>query len=389
MALADERHATRGRANALRLAISGQLTEDGTTSWNDTETIETLDLCLSCKACKAECPTNVDVARLKAEYTAQRYRRSGVPLRVRMMANVRALNRLGCALPGVSNAMIRMGPVAALMRRMMHIDRRRSLPDFARPLRATRAAATDRARVLLFADCFTSYTESHVGRAAVELLERLGYAVDVVHAGCCARPAISLGALDIARSQMERTARAMASADETPLIVLEPSCLSAITDDWLALKSDRVNAGARQAIAKRATSLERFIDEHWDSHPKRLSPELRAQTVLLHEHCHAKALEGAGCSAGALGRLVGGSLRVLDSGCCGMAGAFGYAPERFDLSNAIGERVLLPAVRAASEETLIVAPGTSCRHQIADATGRSALHPAEAILRTIPVDTPE
>ncbi len=388
-ALRDERHATRGRGNALRLAITGQLSRGKPGSgpvWNDPETIRTLDLCLSCKACKAECPSNVDIAKLKSEYTAQRHAMTGrVPRAVRFFADVRRVNRLGSAVYGLANAVTGFGPTAALIKRMLGVDRRRSLPRLGPSLYRWYASRSSTSRagpvVVLMGDCFTAWAEPHVGRAAVRVLERLGYRVVLARTGCCGRPLISQGMLTEARSVCSATAaeleRVVDSHDAVTLVGCEPSCVSAITDDWLDLKMP-VELTRLQALARRTQLIEQFIDSSWDRHPSR--PEARraesGQPVLLHGHCHQAALWGVESSADLLKRLVGERLRVLDAGCCGMAGAFGYMADHYDLSMAIGERGLLAAVRD-EPDAIVAAPGTSCRHQVLDGTGRRAVHPIE------------
>lgn len=393
----DERHSTRGRGNALRLAVTGQFAGlaglSGGPDWSDQETIETLELCLSCKACKSECPSNVDIARLKAEYTAQRYRQTGhVPLAAMAVGHVRRLNRLGSAAPTLANAVGRTRPARAVINRVMKLDPRRSLPPFTRSLFAWSKGAplgqdrTDAPRVVLYGDCFTAYNESYVGVAAARILHALGYAVEVVDAGCCGRSMISVGmlaqAVETIDATVERLRTAAADASVAGIVVCEPSCLSAIKDDWLGLKL-RSDPAVRRAIAAKAALVEEFIERRWESHPNRAlierlgSSKRSGPEILLHGHCHQKSLWGVHTSAGLLRRLVGDRLRVLDTGCCGMAGSFGYGRRKYDLSMRVGELSLFPAVRGASADAVIVAAGTSCRHQVHDGTGRRALHPVE------------
>ena len=404
MATLDERHATRGRANALRLAISGQLPHAHADSshdasgqhpaWNDPETHETLRLCLSCKACKAECPSNVDVARLKAEYTAQSFKaHGGSPWATRIMGNIRMLNRLGATMPSISNRISRFGITRAIMARALNIDARRSLPPFARSLsRQWRTGAmrttppSQRPIVWLFGDCFTMYNEPHIGLAARSVLLRLGYDVRLLNVGCCGRAMMSMGALDEAITMIDETIvsmhEAMRDAMDAPVLFCEPSCLSAIKDDWLDLRL-RATKESRHAIAARSWLVEDFIEQRWTLHPTPITLDVidssRSMSITLHGHCHQRALWGVDSTA-ALLRRIGRDVTVLDSGCCGMAGSFGYTRDRYDLSVKIGERVLFPAVRAAGQGGgLIVAPGTSCRHQIKDIAGAKARHPIEVV----------
>lgn len=401
MALLDERHTTRGRGNALRLAITGQF-DGGAGSqpanvWNDLETQQTLDLCLSCKACKAECPSNVDIARLKAEYTAQGFKASGrTPLQARIFGHVRLLNRLGSVWPGMANWMNRQAPVRAVLNRALGISPHRTLPRFCKPLTRTfnRGAAVPPAEaptVALFADCFTTYNEAHIGHAAKCLLEAFGYRVRLVNAGCCGRALISTGLLESAVSTADHTLDSLHAliddANVRAILYLEPSCLSAIKDDWLQLKL-RTPHDVRSRLAAKSWLVEEFLDRNWDRHPRRpqLSETASQSPVILHAHCHQKALWGADTSGAILQRILGGRLRILDSGCCGMAGSFGYSAIKYDLSMKIGALSLFPAVRTAAEAA-ILAPGTSCRHQIHDGTGRTAKHPVEFLCQLLQLTT--
>jgi FAD/FMN-containing dehydrogenase/Fe-S oxidoreductase len=399
MATLDERHATRGRGNALRLAITGQLRNDGNEHkgplWNDEGTLETLDLCLSCKACKTECPSNVDIARLKAEYTAQSYRASGsIPARARFFGHVRLFSRFGSILPGLANWCNRQAPVRTMLNRAFELAPQRSIPEFCRPLtrefkrRTAARLPADAPSVAIFADCFTTYNEAPLGLTAARVLEAFGYRVTLLNAGCCARAMISTGLLDDAARTADRTLRQIASAmrqsQVAAILVLEPSCLSAIKDDWLELKL-QTPLTERQRIASMSFLVEEFLERHWDDHPIRPGPSAPGDNgpVILHGHCHQKALWGAQSSGAVLRRLVGDRLRILDTGCCGMAGSFGYSAHKYDLSMKIGELSLFPAVRAAGDDAQICAPGTSCRHQIRDGTGRAAHHPVETIAKIL------
>lgn len=408
MATMDERHATRGRANALRLAITGQVARDGHTgapAWDDPETMRTLDWCLSCKACKSECPSSVDVARLKAEYTSQRHRRSGrVPLDALLTGHVRFLNRLAAMTPGLSNRFNASRLGRAILNRLMKLAPERSLPRFERSLYAwlrTRKAPAYVAgarRVVLFADCFTAYNEPRIGAASVLSLERLGFHVDVLPrqgdggfgAGCCGRSMISVGMLDDAIATADRTLQSLRAsiedADVEAVLVCEPSCLSAFKDDWLALKL-RSPRALRETLAKKALLVEEFVGAEVARRPQFAAASTPpAGPVLLHAHCHQKALWGAEGSAAPLRQLLGSErVRVMDTGCCGMAGGFGYAKGRYELSMKIAELALAPGVRAAPGNAVIAATGTSCRHQVHDATGKDAVHPIELIAHALGV----
>jgi Fe-S oxidoreductase len=392
-ALRDERHATRGRGNALRLALSGQFSADGTSpAWSDPDTIRTLDLCLSCKACKTECPSSVDVAKLKAEYAAQGFAAGArVPLRARVLGNVRGLYRLGSAAPGLAGVVGRFGPVARILERSLGIDRRRSLPVFGRSLYRwyeRRPATPSGPAVVLLPDCFTVHGEPHIGRAAVGLLEGLGYRVILPRLGCCGRALLSQGMLAEAQKACHATAERLLGCvranDAIAVVACEPGCLSAVKDDWLELDMG-VDPQRLRGLAERSWLVEQFVEQRWDEHPTRpgkWGAWPGDAPVLLHGHCHQKALWGVATSGDLLRRLLGDRLQVLDTGCCGMAGSFGMTRDHYDLSMAIGDLGLFGAVTAEPEAT-VVAPGTSCRHQVLDGTGREAVHPVEVAARLL------
>lgn len=395
----DERHATRGRGNALRLAISGQFkkhnggpasagTSAPTPDWDDAGTKETLDLCLSCKACKSECPSNVDISRLKAEYLAQSYKASGhTPLKARVFGHVRQLNQLGSMMPGVANFVNALPPVRAILNRVLNLAPQRSMPAFGTSLykwfeKRTRRDARRVAKpiVVLYADCFATYNEPHVGQAAVKVLEACGYEVRMPGVGCCGRAMMSTGLLKDACHSADDTLLRLKPFVEDPnvvaIVACEPSCVSAMTDDWLQLKLE-TPMSVRKALAAKAMMVEHFVDKHWDAHPVKPTIKADAPSVVLHGHCHQKALWGDVTSSALLKRLTGDKVTTLASGCCGMAGSFGYDAKKYDLSMKIGELSVFPPIREASKDATICAPGTSCRHQIHDGTGRHALHPIE------------
>ncbi|MBL0926895.1 MAG: FAD-binding protein [Phycisphaerales bacterium] len=387
MATLDERHSTRGRGNALRLAITGQSLASGADSpWGDPETLNTLDLCLSCKACKTECPTNVDVSKYKAEYLAQTYREQGTPLKALALGNIRLINQIGSAFAPLSNWAASLPLARWINRRLFGLSPRRSIPRFERPLHGRlprRPPPTPGSpAVILYADCFTTYNEPRIGLAAERVLSAFGYRVVTPRAACCGRAQISTGLLADARScgsqAAEHLLAAVAEHRAVAVVACEPSCLASIKDDWLRLRLT-VPAERLRTVAAMSFLVEDFLDRRWDEHPSR--PDFRPveDPVALHAHCHQKALWGADTSARLLRRLAGERLRVLDTGCCGMAGSFGYADHRYDLSMTIGELSLFPAIRSMDGRGTVVAPGTSCRHQIHDGLARRALHPIELV----------
>jgi len=381
MALKDERHSTRGRANALRLALSGQATGKQL-AWDDPETIETLDLCLSCKGCKRECPSNVDVSKMKAEYTAQRYQHRSPSLSRLVFTRVRTLCRFASRHAKLSNRMASRGFARTMASRFGPIPAQRSLPRFEPALNTLDAwkqsHTTKLPTVVLFGDCSSMYNETSLGLDAKALLEAFGYRVVLADLGCCQRPAISNGflpqAIDAIDEMVETLNSFLSEHDAKALLVLEPSCLSAICDDWIDLRCKTPKA-ERQRLADRARLVEQFLEEHWDEHARR--PEFTQPTgrVLLHAHCHQKALIGGESSGALLRRAFGESYAEIDTGCCGMAGGFGMHKKRYDLSMKIGELSLFPAVRAMQSEDVVLATGTSCRHQMRDGVQYESVHP--------------
>lgn len=393
----DERHATRGRGNALRLAITGQFSADGKTPfWNDPETKRTLDLCLACKACKSECPSNVDVAKLKAEYLGQGYLRERPPLAVKMFGRIRAINRIGSAVYPIANALARFTPVKAIAKRILRLHPKRELPRFERSLykwmeqrngRDARSTAPGMATVVLFPDCFTVYNEPRIGQAAILALEKLGYRVVLPKLDCCGRSLISTGLLAEAQRVCGATAQAlldcMRRENAIAVVGCEPSCVSAIKDDWLDLELG-VDPMRLRELAERTFLVEEFIESRWDAHPNPLVNRHSSLVtpILLHGHCHQKALWGVETSFKILTRLLGDRLRIIDAGCCGMAGSFGYTRDHYDISMKIGELSLFGPIREAPD-AIVLAPGTSCRQQIHDGLGRHSRHPIELIAEVL------
>jgi len=380
----DERHSPRGRANALRASILG--TSDHP-NWTDAGTLETLDLCLSCKACKTECPSSVDIARLKAEYMAQRYREISPSLAARMFGHVHTLNKLGSLLPGLANRAQNMAPVRAIMNQLLGLAPQRQLPGFSTALAKLfhnglkNGNPAQGPRVALFADCFTNYNESHIGVATTRVLRQLGYRVELIDRGCCGRAMISNGLLPVAQQTIRKTLTlltpAIMDAEVVAIIVCEPSCLSAMLDDWQHFNGIG-HAEVLKQLANKAISPTDFVQKRWKDHP--VPPILKpksASPILFHGHCHAKALWGTENDANLLRRLSDGHATILSTGCCGMAGGFGYTQDHYELSMSIFGQSEFDPIRQASDQAVILAPGTSCRHQIQHATGRQALHPVE------------
>jgi FAD/FMN-containing dehydrogenase/Fe-S oxidoreductase len=374
----EEQHSTRGRANTLRLALTGQL---GLAGLTDPAVREALDLCLECKACKAECPTNVDMARLKAEFLDQHHRRYGLPWRNWIFGSVARLSRWGSRAPATWNWLT--GGVASrwLNDKMFGIDQRRRPPALAgKSLMASleHGADTAQADVVLFADTFTNYYEPRLGLAAMDLLRRLGLRASLdLPAGirCCGRPMISNGMLSSAVEVARHNVRALypAAATGKPVIACEPSCILTIKDDYPALLRGEERRQA-ETVAAMCLTLEELLDRRCEL-PLRAGPK----QILVQGHCHQRALVGVGPLVRLLKRIPGADIVELDAGCCGLAGSFGYEKEHYDISRLVGEQRLFPLLRQAGPEAAVVAPGFSCRAQIEHFTGIKAVHPAELL----------
>jgi FAD/FMN-containing dehydrogenase/Fe-S oxidoreductase len=379
-----EEHSTRGRANALVKALSDP---DPRRALADPRLYEILDLCLECKACKSECPLTVDMATLKSEFLAHYYARHGTPLRARLFGQVRALNRLGSALAPLSNWPAGFGPARALLERAAGIDRRRPLPRFRRDTlprwfarRGRSANGASGGEVVFLGDSFTSFTEPQIGRAAIELLERAGYAVGLEDGVCCGRAQISKGLLADAKASAARLAAKLgpAAARGAAIVGCEPSCLLTLREEHPALLPGNHDVAA---VARRARLVEEVLAEAIAAGRLAVPAGGAAapRRVLFHGHCHQKALAGTAATVALLRAIPGAEVVELDAGCCGMAGSFGFEREHYDLSMAIGALRLFPAVKAEGPEALIAATGVSCRQQIAHGTGRRARHPVELL----------
>jgi FAD/FMN-containing dehydrogenase/Fe-S oxidoreductase len=378
----DERDTTRARANALRMATEFSRDAQRSADIGDRWVADVMDLCLSCKACKAECPSNVDMAKLKAEFLHAHYAGRLRPLGHLLVKNVHRLSPLAAEWAGLGNWLARRPWVRTLLQGLAGIDRRRSLPELHRDhfrkwftgRKAARGLASSR-RAVLLDDCFTTFQEPQIGRAAVELLERAGVAVELAGV-CCGRAMISKGFLTGARKLAQE---GIAKLDQyaaagVPILGLEPSCILTLADEWPEL----VPGAAARRVAAVAELAEGWLARRvCDTGLSLELPEMKG-TALFHGHCHQKALVGVKGSADALKLVPGLSVTVLDAGCCGMAGAFGYERQHYDVSVAVANLALVPAVKADPAAT-VVATGTSCRHQVRDLTGRPALHPLEVL----------
>lgn len=377
----DERDVTRGRANTLRLALSGRLGKEALFS---DEMAETMKLCVGCKACKRECPTGVDMARMKTEVLYQRGQKLGYGLRERLIAEMPRYARIAVALRGLIALRNRVPFLAALGERLLGLARARSLPlfrgDFFRDMEVKRARSNAKAgKVILFTDTFNRWMEPEIPRAALRVLTRAGYEVITANAPgrplCCGRTYLAAGMIDRARTEARRTLDALMPHIRagTPVVGLEPSCLLTLRDEFLTL----LPGEDARLLSENAYLFEEFIAREARAGKLNLPLSDLGQTAHVHGHCHQKAAGVMGGMGQALALIPGLDPQMIESSCCGMAGAFGYGAETYDVSLRMGELSLLPAVRAAAPDDLLIANGTSCRHQIADGAARRASHIAE------------
>jgi len=379
MGTLDEEHSTRGRANALRAVLSGKVPKE---EFTGKRLHDVMDLCLECKACKAECPSNVDMAKLKYEFLDHYHRVNGLPLRNRLFGGIERLNRIGSQFAPLSNWVVGSGLNRWLMEKLAGIDRRRPLPQFAGVTFEDwfdgRKPEGDGAKgeVVLFHDTFNNFNTPNVAVATTRLLERLGYHVLLVNKRCCGRPMISKGMLGEAKNNAAWNVDQLAEYAErgVPIVGMEPSCLLTLRDEY----PDFLRTNDAKLVARNSFLLEEFLLQERDTGKVSLSFGANGRKALLHGHCHQKALVGTVPTV-ALLKGAGFEVSEVDSGCCGMAGSFGFEKEHYDLSLTIGNRRLAPAVKSASAEVEIVAPGISCRQQIEHLTGRKAKHTAEVL----------
>ncbi len=374
----DEKHVTRGRANALRLALTGQL---GSDAMRSPEMKEVFDLCIGCKACRRECPARVDMARMKVEFLHHYRKKHPAGARDLALAHLPRLAARGARLAPLINAGGRSRLLRSMGARLTGIARERALPKWAsRPFRNP-PALRDKPEVVLLVDTFSRYFEPENARAAMKVLEAGGYRVEVAGAGlgsrplCCGRTYLNAGLVEEARSEARRLLDALSAArvGDATIVGLEPSCLLTLRDEIPAM----LPGAESEDVAGRALLLEELLVR--DEERVRLRLDLqnpRADSAFIHGHCHQKAFGAFEATPEVLGWIPGLEPQVIKSGCCGMAGSFGYEAEHYELSMKMAELDLLPAVRTASEDALVVADGTSCRSQIAHGSGREAVHAA-------------
>lgn len=379
LATGEEYMSTRGRANAIRAALDLRI--EGHDPLRTAELEAALSNCLSCKACTTECPSNVNLALLKAELLYARHRRDGLPLRERMLSAVDLLGRLGCRTPRLANAALDFEPLRELMSQMLGLSADRPLPHYTtqrfdkwfrkHPLQKS----APRGPIILWDDTFVRYYEPNIGIAAIKVLEALGFDVQLLKGRkCCGRPAFSQGNLDQAKRLGARNLSLLSAQEsEVPILFLEPSCYSMFAEDYRELKLTDATT-----IARRAFLFEKFVADLLDREPNALRFREAPDSVAIHAHCHAKALMKPAFMKRLAERLPGRTVKLLETGCCGMAGAFGALDSKYELSVQVAEP-LVQKISAQPARTTIVASGTSCRHQIEHLTPTHPKHMAELL----------
>ncbi|HWB93307.1 MAG TPA: FAD-linked oxidase C-terminal domain-containing protein, partial [Puia sp.] len=392
MATRNEKDTTRARANILREFLTRS---KGPNRYNHKEIYDVMDLCISCKGCKSECPSNVDVAKLKAEFLQHYYDANGVPMRSRMIANFTQSARLGSIAPGIYNFFVGLPIVKKIVgfapkRSMPKLHkttlrrwwerREKNRPQTTAPEKALPKTARPR-KVYLFCDEFTNYNDVEIGIKAIELLEALGYEVIIPAHEESGRTWLSKGLVREAKKIVNKNIRALKSlvTEDTPLVGVEPSAILTFRDEYPDLADDELLDSAKQ-LAKNSFFIDDFLAGEIDRgniRAEQFTTEKRE--IVLHGHCQQKALMSVAGSVKLLSLPKNYTVKTIPSGCCGMAGSFGYEKEHYDISQQIGELVLLPTVRKQNADVIIAAPGTSCRHQIKDGAQRKALHPVEIL----------
>ena len=380
LATGEEYMSTRGRANAIRAALELRVESD---DWLRAEELDdALSNCLSCKACTPECPSNVNMALLKAELLYARHKRDGLPLRERMLSSVDFLGRAGCLMPSMANAGLAFAPLRWVMSKTLGISAKRPLPHYARERfdrwfarRANSKNGARRGRVFLWDDTFVRYHEPHIGIAAVTVLEALGFEVGLIEKrSCCGRPAFSQGNLDEAARLGRQNIDLLCHLEpDIPILFLEPSCYSMFVEDYHELKlADSV------AVAKRCFLFEAFVEELLSREPEALQFNRRTANIAIHAHCHAKSILNPAFMKRLADRLPERRAMLLETGCCGMAGAFGALESKYELSLQVAEH-LIGKIGEQPPDTIVVASGTSCRHQIEHLTPIRPKHMAELL----------
>jgi FAD/FMN-containing dehydrogenase/Fe-S oxidoreductase len=388
MATGDEDKTTRARANVVR-----EFLNKGEDPWDHREIYDVLDLCLGCKGCKSECPSSVDIAKIKSEFLQHWYDKHGIPLRTRLIAYISAFNQIGAIIPTVYNFFLRNKISSGLFKKAIGFASERSIPLLYRTtLRAwirknlqTINPPNPKSTVCLFIDEFTDYNDTEAGIATIKLLTSLNYKIITLDHNVSARTFLSKGLVRSARKRIQKNIRAFSPviSNEIPLLGIEPSAILGFRDEYPELAGKELKEASLR-IAANSFMVDEFIAREFREGKidRTLFVEEKAE-VLLHGHCQQKAIASTASSIAMLSIPLNYTVKEIPSGCCGMAGSFGYEKEHFELSNLVGELVLFPEVRSADKATIIAAPGTSCRHHIKDGTGRVALPPVVVLYEAL------
>jgi len=376
----NEKDTTRARANALREFLTHS---NKPNRFNHQELKEVFALCLSCKACASECPSSVDVASLKAEFQHQYQKANGIPFRTKLFAYNNTLNEYGSHFPKLTNFMFSNNFISSILKKSVGVAHQRSLPLISIKSLSKSFESNEKQidkknfikSVYLFNDEFTNFLDTQIGLDAIALLTTLNYDVKLVNHSESGRAFLSKGLLKQAKDLANKNVDSFKNiiSRDTPLVGIEPSAILTFKDEYLKLADDKVSA---EKISKHTYLIEEFIQEEIEmGNIKTGQFTLDSKEIKFHGHCHQKALSNQSSSFAVLNLPKNYKVTIIPSGCCGMAGSFGYEKEHYEVSMAIGEQTLFPAIRNANNETIISANGTSCRHQIKDGTQREALHP--------------